>query len=291
MMAAHTIVIRDGTARTIITDEVVIGDLVELQLGSKIPADVRITEASNMKVDNSSLTGESDPQPRTHKQTSPEMLETENLAFATTAVVEGNGRGIVFATGDETYIGKIAGLTSCLQAETTPLRKEIDRFVKIISIISIAISFILMAVHFWVSKKFLESFIFFIAILIANIPEGLLVTLTACLTLTAKILAKKNCLVKSLDSIETLGSTSVICSDKTGTITQNKMTVMDIWFNDNIVPCDTDNAPLAGLPFIPNDNDAFLLLVQTAALCTVAEFYAVQGNVIIQNRAVKGNST
>lgn len=217
MMGPQSYVIRDGHLKLIPTDEIVMGDLVYVNIGSKVPADMRLTTCDGLKVDNSALTGESKALTRSTTCTSDSILETENIIFSSANVVEGSGKGIVFFTGDQTYIGKIAGLTSCMKPEPTPIRKEISHFVFVISVAALVLSGIISIIYIIYSKgNFLEAFLLFIGLVVANIPEGLLVTMTACLTLTAKVLAKKMCLCKKLDSIETLGSTSIVLSDKTG---------------------------------------------------------------------------
>merc|ERR1711974_581022 len=165
-------------------------------------------ESRGFKVDNSSLTGESEPQSRSPEFTHENPLETKNLAFFSTNAVEGTAVGMVVNIGDNTVMGRIAGLASGLEGGQTPIAKEIEH-------------------------------IFLIGIIVANVPEGLLATVTVCLTLTAKRMAAKNCLVKNLEAVETLGSTSTICSDKTGTLTQNRMTVAHMWFDDQIFEADT----------------------------------------------------
>ena len=163
------------------------------------------------------------------------LIESRNMAFFSTNVLEGKGKGVVVETGDKTVIGSIAGLVSNTQRQQTPINKEIHRFIRIITgiAVSVGVSFFIIAMAMGYGP--IKSMIFLIGILVANVPEGLLVTVTITLTLAAKRMAAKSCLVKNLEGVETLGSTSVICSDKTGTLTQNKMTVAHFWINDNII--------------------------------------------------------
>lgn len=218
MVPKYALVMRDGKEMLIPSEYIVVGDIVILRAGEVIPADVRIFESNALKVDNSSITGESDPLHRTPESTDINPLETENLAFYGTNIVEGSGKGLVIACGDNTLMGHIAGLTSGLQAEETPIKKELKYFIKIITSLAVLIGIAFFILAMLIGYDFFQAFVFLIAIMVANVPEGLLVTMTACLTLTARRMSDKNCMVKQLHSIETLGSTTVICSDKTGTI-------------------------------------------------------------------------
>lgn len=141
-------------------------------------------------------------------------------------------------------MGHIAGLTARLKPNKTPLAKELDRFMKIISIWACCLGLILGILLVALEHPLLTTLLFVIGMIVANVPEGLLATVILCLTLTAKRMASKNCVVKKLDSVETLGSTSVICSDKTGTLTQNRMTVVNIWYSGKVVQVDFDHLDL-----------------------------------------------
>ena len=179
-------------------------------------------------MDNSSLTGESEPQSRGAidiKDAHENPLETKNLAFFSTNAVEGTATGIVVNIGDNTVMGRIAGLASGLESGETPIAKEIQHFIHIITGVAVFLGVSFFIIAFILGYHWLDAVIFLIGIIVANVPEGLLATVTVCLTLTAKRMASKNCLVKNLEAVETLGSTSTICSDKTGTLTQNRMTV------------------------------------------------------------------
>mmetsp|Transcript_6702 Transcript_6702/g.6575 ORF Transcript_6702/g.6575 Transcript_6702/m.6575 type:complete len:448 (-) Transcript_6702:1676-3019(-) len=228
-------VIRAGTTKIFESAKLVPGDIVVLKQGARIPADVRVIEANNLKVDNSSLTGESEPQTRTPSCTNEHNpLETENLAFFGTMCSSGDGKGMVVFTGDNTIMGKIANLTSATHEEETTLGIEIARFVKMISTIAICLGIIFFVLGFIYGYSAIVNMVNAIGIIVANVPEGLLATVTVALTLTAKRMAAKNVLVKNLEAVETLGSTSCICSDKTGTLTENKMKVVNIWYDGTI---------------------------------------------------------
>ncbi|CAF3970391.1 unnamed protein product [Rotaria magnacalcarata] len=239
MVPPLALAIRNGEKRNLKAEELVVGDLVEVKFGDRVPADIRIVQAHGFKVDNSSLTGESEPQSRLPECTHENAIETKNLAFFSTFAVEGTCRGLVVRTGDRTVMGRIANLASSLETGETPIAREIAHFIHIITGVAVFLGVSFFVIAFVLGYPWLEAVIFLIGIIVANVPEGLLATVTVCLTLTAKRMAKKNCLVKNLEAVETLGSTSTICSDKTGTLTQNRMTVAHMWFDNRIVEADT----------------------------------------------------
>lgn len=265
MIPTFANVIRDGEKCIIPSEEIVVGDLVEVKIGDIVPADIRVIDSKGMKVDHSSITGESEHQTRSPVCTDKNPLETANLAFYSTHVVEGWGQGIVIACGDDTLIGHIAGLTSGLQKGHTPMKKETQKFIQVITIVAVLQATGVFILTICLGHSFFKCLTYFIAIVIGNIPLGLLITLTAALTLTAKRMQKKNCLVKNLQAIETLGSTTVICSDKTGTLTQNLMTVAHLYYDTKIIAV------------LENFNDVvftngFHILARVAMLCNRAEF-------------------
>lgn len=239
MVPQFATVIRNNHRYNIRAEEVVLGDIVEIRAGDRIPADLRIISSATCKVDNSCLTGESEPQTRSYEITSDNPLESKNVAFFSTNCVEGYARGIVINTGDRTIMGRIANLASGLEADKTPIAREIEHFIHIITSVAIILGLFFFTIAFCSGHLWIDAVIFLIGIIVANVPEGLLVTVTVCLTLTAKRMASKNCLVKNLEAVETLGSTSVICSDKTGTLTQNRMTVSHMWFDNQLLEADT----------------------------------------------------
>ena len=264
-------VIRDGKKIDIEAKNVTLGDIVDVQFGDRLPADIRVLESKGFKVDNSSLTGESEPQLRTNEYTHENPLETKNLAFFSTNAVEGTARGVVVNVGDNTVMGRIAGLASGLDSGDTPIAKEIAHFIHIITGVAVFLGVSFFIIAFILGYHWLDAVIFLIGIIVANVPEGLLATVTVCLTLTAKRMASKNCLVKNLEAVETLGSTSTICSDKTGTLTQNRMTVAHMWFDDKVEEADTSESQTAKDTF--NKNAAgWKTLERIACLCNRSEF-------------------
>jgi len=227
-----------------------------------------------MKVDNSSLTGETDPLIRTVDCSDPDNpLETTNLAFFGTLCKEGIGRGVVIQIGDNTIIGQIANLAGAAGGEETLLRKEIDRFIIAVSIVAVIIGIIFFVGGSIIGYPFEINLVFAIGTIIANVPEGLMVAVTAALTMSAQKLGQKKVLVKNLEAIETLGATSCVCSDKTGTLTQNKMTVQHIWYDDKIREGKNLQTQEAGFQFEYDINaPGFKLLHENAILCSEATF-------------------
>nr|CAH0111942.1 unnamed protein product [Daphnia galeata] len=289
LVPQSALVIRDGQKQTVKAEEVCRGDIVEVKFGDRIPADIRVIEARQFKVDNSSLTGESEPQSRGPEFTNDNPLETKNLAFFSTNAVEGTAKGIIISIGDNTVMGRIAGLASGLSSGQTPIAKEIEHFIHIITGVAVflGVSFFIIALA--LGYNWLDAVIFLIGIIVANVPEGLLATVTVCLTLTAKRMAKKNCLVKNLEAVETLGSTSTICSDKTGTLTQNRMTVAHMWFDGQIIEADTSENQ-SGAQY-DKTSLGWKALCRVACLCSRAEFKMNQQNMPILKREVNGDAS
>merc|ERR1711899_613169 len=214
LVPQYALAIRNGEKTNIKADELTLGDVIEVKFGDRLPADMRVIECRNFKVNNSSLTGESEPQARSPEYTHENPLETKNLAFFSTNAVEGTARGMVVNIADNTVMGRIAGLASGLESGETPIAKEIAHFIHIITGVAVFLGVSFFIIAFILGYNWLDAVIFLICIIVSNVPEGLLATVTVCLTLTAKRMAAKNCLVKNLEAVETLGSTSTICSDK-----------------------------------------------------------------------------
>merc|ERR1712241_571610 len=289
LVPQFALVRRGGEKISISASELTIGDVIEVKFGDRIPADLRVLEARGFKVDNSSLTGESEPQARSPEFTHENPLETKNLAFFSTNAVEGTAKGIVVNIGDYTVMGRIAGLASGLDTGDTPIAKEIAHFIHIITGVAVFLGVTFFIIAFILGYHWLDAVIFLIGIIVANVPEGLLATVTVCLTLTAKRMASKNCLVKNLEAVETLGSTSCICSDKTGTLTQNRMTVAHMWFDNKIVEVDTteDQSGTSNYKSEPGWKKLF----RVAALCNRAEFKQGQGGEPVLKREVNGDAS
>jgi sodium/potassium-transporting ATPase subunit alpha len=216
-------VMREGMTREIHAREVVPGDVIFLAEGDRIPADLRLIEAHEIKVNNASLTGESDPIVRGADPFPGDIISSPNIAFAGTTVISGSGTGVAFATGMRTEFGRVAHLTGAVTSETSPLQKEIIKITRIIAILATIMGIVFFFVGHLIGRTFWENFLFAIGIIVANVPEGLLPTVTLSLAMGSQRMAKRNALIKKLISVETLGSVSVICTDKTGTLTLNKM--------------------------------------------------------------------
>jgi len=289
LVPQYALVRRNGEKISIEAKDLTLGDIVEVKFGDRIPADLRVLESKGFKVDNSSLTGESEPQTRSPEFTHDNPLETRNLAFFSTNAVEGTAVGMVVNIGDNTVMGRIAGLASGLDTGDTPIAKEIAHFIHIITGVAVFLGVTFFIIAFILGYNWLDAVIFLIGIIVANVPEGLLATVTVCLTLTAKRMAAKNCLVKNLEAVETLGSTSTICSDKTGTLTQNRMTVAHMWFDNKIVEADTSEDQ-SGSGF-NKDASGWKILERVAMLCNRAEFKGGQDQVQILKKEVNGDAS
>ncbi|XP_026564819.1 potassium-transporting ATPase alpha chain 2 [Pseudonaja textilis] len=289
MIPQQALVFRDAEKREIPADQLVVGDIVEIKGGDRIPADIRLIQSQGCKVDNSSLTGESEPQSRSCEFTHENPLETKNIGFYSTTCLEGTATGIVINTGDNTIIGRIASLASGVGNEKTPIALEIEHFVHIVAGVAISIGVLFFIIAVSMHYHVLDSVIFLIGIIVANVPEGLLATVTVSLSLTAKRMAKKNCLVKNLEAVETLGSTSVICSDKTGTLTQNRMTVAHLWFDNEIYSADTSEDQSS--QSFDQTSGTWAALSKIVSLCNRAEFRPGQENVPIMKRIVVGDAS
>ena len=226
-------VIRDGQMREIEARTLVPGDVMVVEEGDLISADSRLVYSADLRVDNSALTGEVDPVVRRADVVCidpPSITDVESFIFTGSTAVLGQGRAVVYATGMTTEFGKIAGLTQSVGDRLSPLQKNIARLSQLISIIAVVLGIFFFAIgKIVVGMETLEAVVFAIGIIVANVPEGLLPTLTMALSVAAQRMAKRNVLVKKLSSVETLGSTTVICTDKTGTLTANQMTVREVW--------------------------------------------------------------
>ncbi|MDA8106239.1 MAG: cation-transporting P-type ATPase, partial [Nitrospiraceae bacterium] len=206
------------------------------------------------------LTGESEARLRDHTPWDGEILESPNIVFAGTTVTSGSGKALVFATGMGTEFGRIAHLTSAVEPGFSPLQKEIVKATRLVATIAALVGIFFFGLGFFIGRSFWDNFIFAIGITVALIPEGLLPTVTLSLAMASQRMVKRKALIKNLSSVETLGCVTVICTDKTGTLTQNRMTAAKIWENDQFIDA-KDYSPQAGN-----------MLMQTALLCNNARF-------------------
>jgi magnesium-transporting ATPase (P-type) len=238
-MPEYAKVIRDGELKKILVRELVLGDIIVLEEGDRVPADARLVEAFDLWTNNVPLTGESEPQPRTAKPTKTvdsAYLDVPNLVFMSTSVAKGRGRAVVTATSMKTKFGQIAGLTQEIEEEPSPLQKEIAYTAKYDFILALAVGFVFFLTGIvWLHLELYNSILFMIGVMVACVPEGLQVTVSSALAINVLKMVKENVLVKRLSAVQTLGSVTVICTDKTGTITRGEMTVRKLWINNKIV--------------------------------------------------------
>ncbi|NMB49635.1 MAG: calcium-translocating P-type ATPase, PMCA-type [Bacteroidales bacterium] len=266
MSAPHSKVLRDGEIIEIPSTEIVPGDIVILETGDIVPADMRLIEAVNLKIQESALTGESVPVEKNADALDAEDIplgDRKNMAFSTCVVTYGRGKGIVVATGMSTEVGKIAHMLQHAEATETPMGKRLEQLGKILGYVAIVICCIIFVVGVLYGKNRLEMFMMAVSLAVAAIPEGLQIVSTLVLSIGVQRLAKVNAIVRRLPSVESLGSVTVICSDKTGTLTLNKMTVVRGWTFDNEIDFRHHNVS-------PKDDTGKKLLLQCALLCTDA---------------------
>lgn len=230
MSAPQCKVVRNGEVLVIQTRELVVGDVVVIETGDSVPADLRLTEAVNLKIQEAALTGESVPVEKDTDTISGEVPigDRTNMAFGSTSVTYGHGRGIVTATGEATEVGKIASMIQSVEEVKTPMQQRLDQLGKFLAIAALVICAIICVVGVIYGYPLLDMFMTAVSLAAAAIPEGLPAVSTIVLAMGVQRLAKKNAIIRNLPSVETLGSTTVICSDKTGTLTQNRMTVTHI---------------------------------------------------------------
>jgi len=264
MAQPYSKVLRDNKVIFVKTSEIVIGDIVILEAGDVLPADLRLIECVNLKCDESMLTGESLPVSKNTDSildTKTALGDRKNMGFSSSVVTYGRGKGIVVATGQNTEIGKIAGmLNQNINNEKTTLQISLNKFAKIITVCVLAIAFAIFMIDiFFTNQHWTESLMTAIAIAVAAIPESMMIVVTIILSIGVTKLAKQNVIIRRLHSVETLGCCEVICSDKTGTITQNKMTVRKVFFNNQIY----DPAKL--------DKDQMSILLKNMVLCNDAK--------------------
>ena len=283
MLALKAAVIRNGKRRTLEGDNLVPGDIVLLEAGDKVPADLRLLRSHGLAIQESLLTGESLPVEKHTKAVSEDagLGDRECLAFSGTSVTAGQGMGVVIATGATTEIGRIGGLLSEVQKLTTPLVEQMDVLAKWITGIILAIAVVLLLVGTWILEQpFTELFLAVVGLSVAAIPEGLPAVLTITLAVGVQSMAKRNAIVRVLPAIETLGSVSVICSDKTGTFTRNEMMVVSAVTQDAHFDVDGEGyAPvgdilLDGEPAAPKQHPVLRDMARLSALCNDAEIHS-----------------
>ncbi|KKG77052.1 ATPase, partial [Methanosarcina mazei] len=278
-------VIRNGSEKKIPSTYLVPGDIILLQTGDRIPADARIIEEFNLKVDESSLTGESVPVQKVIDALPAGTSEADrnNMVYAGTAVAYGRGKAVITATGMKTSFGELAGLLGTIERSRTPLQESLDKFGRWIGGATIVIVAFVAVLGVFLGFPPLDMFLWGVALAVAAIPEALPAVVTVGLGLGVRRMVKRHALVRKLPSVETLGATNVICSDKTGTLTQNKMTVERIYVDRQILRVtgggyDPDGKFLKGDsekedPEVSGDDMHLRVLLLSAALCNDSNLY------------------
>jgi len=239
MTSPTALVKRDGAFREIPAKELVAGDIVALEAGRQVPADLRLISSASLKMEESALTGESVPVEKDAGFTSAVKLplgDQKNVAFMSTNAIYGRAEGVVTAVGMNTEIGRIAGMINDAEQEATPLQKRLGDLGKLLSILAVGLCAALFLIAVWQQREILDMLITAISLAVAAVPEGLPAVVTIVLALSVSKMVKVNTIIRRLPSVETLGAVSIVCSDKTGTLTQNKMTVMECYMNQQQFP-------------------------------------------------------
>lgn len=278
MAAPEAEVIRDGIEMRIKAKEIVPGDIILLDAGDKIPADARIFERANLETNEAILTGESNPVRKTVGAISPDVAveDRKNIAFAGTMITQGRGKAIVTATGMRSEIGKIARLLKETEKAETPIQKrtlDLSKKIGLLALVASALTFVIAILR---GYELIESFLFVLAAAVSAIPQGLPIVVTITLAIGVRRMAKRNAIIRKLQAVDTLGSATVICTDKTGTLTTNQMTVRKILSNNRVIE-------VTGAGFTPRGefkekdhtidatkDEELKMLLKTAALCNDA---------------------
>ena len=261
-------VLRDGRPAEVDVQELVRGDVVMLEAGDTVPADCRLVEAHDLTVNNAAITGESEPVSRTAEaDTAGDALRARNCVHMGTDVITGMARAVVFATAQATEFGRIYRLTAAAPQQKTPLQREVAWMARRVALTALAVGLLLFAVRLPTGQGTVSSFVFALGVMVALVPEGLPATLSVSLALGVRRMARHQALVKKLVAVEALGSTTVVCTDKTGTLTQAEMTVVRIWAWD-------DEHAVTGVGYEPagqvSDPEPVRELLRSAALCSDA---------------------
>ncbi|MCC5914202.1 MAG: cation-transporting P-type ATPase [Balneolaceae bacterium] len=279
MLSLHATVLRDGERKDVEAEDLVPGDVVLLESGDKVPADVRLIHTRNFRVEESALTGESVAVEKHTEAVEENSVPGDRLsmAFSGTSVVYGRATGIVASTGADTELGKINRMMSDVEEITTPLLKQIDEFGKALSLIIIGVTGLFFAIgYFFRDYSLDELFMAVISLAVAAIPEGLPAIMTITLAVGVQAMARRNAIIRRLPSVETLGSVSVICSDKTGTLTKNEMTVTSFTTAEGTYDVQgTGYSPEGGITLhdepVNGDSKLFNRLMQTVMACNDAQ--------------------
>ena len=297
MLAPNASVLRDGVRRSVAGETLVPGDVVLLEAGDKVPADLRLLEAHGLGIQEAILTGESAP---AEKQVQPVRTDAplgdrSCLAFSGTLVTSGQGKGVVVATGTATEIGRISGLLSGVETLTTPLVRQMRVFARWLTLVILLIAAALLAFgHFVAGYPFTEIFMVVVGLAVAAIPEGLPAVLTITLAVGVQAMARRNAIVRRLPAIETLGAVSVICTDKTGTLTRNEMTVASVVAGGQLFTLDGEGyAPDGTITHAErtvrgHDHALLRAISRAACLCNDAALHQRDGVWIVEGDPMEG---
>ncbi|KAJ3381062.1 hypothetical protein HDU80_001935, partial [Chytriomyces hyalinus] len=290
MIPSKSQVVRNGNLQNLPASDLVLGDVVFVRMGDKLPADIYVISALDFKVDNSSLTGEAEPQDRIPTNSMMSPLEATNLAFSGTLAVNGEAYGIVIRCGDNTVLGQIAGLTQSEHKSPSPMTTEINNFVATIGTVAITCMIVFFIIALVKTGSVSFSLNFAIGVLVAWVPQGLPATVTMLLTIAAKRMATRQVLVKDLRGVETLGAITLLATDKTGTLTRNQMTATNFWCGLELysTQVSSTNLPLGEIPF-DLEGSGISEILHISALCSRARFDRT--DIPIDQRVITGDAT
>ncbi len=279
LSAPTTKVLREGRWKRIDAAQIVPGDVVSLESGDRIPADLRLIQAENLYIEESALTGESVPVSKTHKRLPKKnrsLGDQKNMAFMGTMAVRGSGKGIVLRTGMKTEMGKIAHLIEHTESTQTPLQHRLEQLGKVLIVVSLLLTAMVVVTGILHGHAAYKMFLAGVSLAVAAIPEGLPAIVTIALALGVQRMIKRNAIVRKLPSVETLGCATVICSDKTGTLTQNKMTVTHLWLEGGLIEVTGSGHQVEGKflkqrqAISPQKNQGLSKLLEISVLCNNA---------------------
>lgn len=269
MLSSNTTVIRDGKKQSVVTTDLVCGDIVVLASGDKVPADIRLYQCRDLQIDESTLTGESVPVEKQLGELEPDTVlgDRQNMAFAGTLVTYGTAQGIIVATGDNTQTGQIASMIAGATQLETPLTRKIHAFSQLLLWVILVLAGVTFFIGLGYGLPAADTFMAAVALAVAAIPEGLPAVVTITLAIGVRRMAKRNAIIRKLSAVETLGSTNVICSDKTGTLTENQMTVQKLYAGGSALEVTGSGyAPHGEVPDIWKENTAFQHLLRAGLL-------------------------
>ncbi|MCI7238457.1 MAG: cation-translocating P-type ATPase [Anaerococcus sp.] len=297
MSSPEATIIRDGSKKIVKAEEIVPGDIVIIETGDIIPADMRLIQSSNLKIDESSLTGESvavEKDYRAEFDSDVGIGDRDNFAFSSSIVTYGHGVGLVTGTGEDSEIGKIATSLDEVEDKDTPLQSQLKRLSKLLAILVVVVCILVFAVGYFRSDiDLLDNFMVAVSLAVAAIPEGLTAVVTIVLSIGMNRMAERKAIVKNLLSVETLGSTTAICSDKTGTLTQNEMTIRKVFTDGKEYEVEGSGYEPKGeirdsKGQVVNDDETIKLLMSISTLCNDANLLREEGQYKITGDPTEG---